>query len=252
MATTLKFDNLNVLDSKRIDVKNGKSGRKYPTPIPYRQYFGEMYISPEEMRSRIDLAEEIEDVMLYILAYWAIATDADLPIDVDEVKRDGIERLTAVVAKHTKLDPYLEKHISDVVNEVVDVTEKHKKEREQELSDEEDDVEKFLKEESGEESKPADYWTSRDRAMLISENEANAFEEYTKYRAAKEEGKTKKTWVTEGDEKVRFTHVLEAEKTIDIDGLFLVGDSYMRFPKDTMYEPSASETVNCRCTCEYK
>ena len=88
--------------------------------------------------------------------------------------------------------------------------------------------------------------------MLISENEANAFEEYTKYRSAKQEGKTQKTWVTEGDEKVRLTHVLEAEKTIDIDGLFLVGDSYMRFPKDTMYEPNPSETVNCRCTCEYK
>lgn len=241
MATTLKFDNLNVLDSKRVDVKAVKSGRKYPTPIPYRQYFGEMYITPDEMRSRIDLAEEIEDVMLYILAYWAIATDADLPIDIDEVKRDGIERLTAVVAKHTKLDPYLEKHIQDVVNEVVDVTEKHKKEREQtrELSSTDTETD-------------TDYWTSKDRAMLISENEANAFEEYTKYRDAKEEGKTKKTWVTEGDEKVRLTHVLEAEKTIDIDGLFLVGDSYMRFPKDTMYEPNPSETVNCRCTCEYK
>ena len=246
MATTLKFDNLNVLDSKRV--RESKE-RKMPMPIPYRQYFGEMYITPEQMRSRIDLAEEIEDVMIYILAYWAIANDAELPIE--EVKQDGIDKLTSVIAKHTKLDPYLEKHISDVVNEVVDVTEKHAKKQEQEDSDEEDDIEKLLDDDSGGDSEK-DYWTSRERAQLISENEANAFDNYIDYQEAKASGKTKKTWITEGDAKVRLTHTLEEEKTIDIDGLFFVGDSKMRFPKDTMYEPSAREVVNCRCVCEYK
>ena len=245
-ATALKFDNLNVLNSKVVK----KSEIDKPLAIPYREYFGEMYITPEQMRSRIELAEEIEDVMFYLFAYWIIAEEAEMSIE--ELKRDTVDKLTYVIAKRTTLDPYLEKHINDVVNEVVDVTEKHRKQKEQEDSDEESDVEELLDEDSKETSKEPDYWTSKDRAILISENEANAFDNYIEYKEAKARGKTKKTWVTEGDDKVRISHWLEAEKTIDIDGLFLVGDSYMRFPKDAEYDPNPREVVNCRCICEYK
>lgn len=248
MATTLKFDNLNVLDSKVV--KKSDLNKK-PLALPYREYFGEMYIDPEQMRSRIELAEEIEDVMLWVFAYWIIAEEAE--ISTEEIKRDAEAKLTSVIARHTKLDPYLENHISKVINEVVDVTEKRKKEKEQEESDEESDLEKFLDEDSKQEkSGNDDYWTSNDRAMLISENEANAIDNYIEYREAKARGKTQKVWITEGDEKVRLTHVLEEGKTVDIDGLFLVGNSKMRFPKDYLYEPEPNEVINCRCSCEYK
>lgn len=247
--TVLDFDELNKLGVKVKKIPSTPTPT--PTPIPYRQYFGEMYISPEQMRSRISLAEEIEDVMLYLLAYWTIAEVAE--ISIDEVKQDAEQRLTAVVAKHMVLDPYLEKHINDVINEVVDVTERQEAERkrrkEEEESGEEDDIEKFLEEDSNE--RPKDYWTSRDRAMLISENEANAFENYNDFREAKAQGKRKKTWVTEGDERVRMSHLLMEEKTIDIDGLFLVGNSKMRFPRDAEYDAAPNEVVNCRCVCEY-
>lgn len=244
--TTLKFDELNVLDSKSKTLKDSKKGAK-PKPIPYREYFGGMYITPEEMYDRIELAEEIEDVMIYILAYWSIASDADLPIE--EVKESGIERLTSVIAKHSTIDPYLEKHINDVVNEVVDVTERHK--AKQDEYDEESDVLGEMLDDSGEETK-SDYWTSKERAEMISENEANGFYEYFKYTEAKKSGVTQKTWITEKDEKVRLTHLLVEEKTIGIDGLFLVGDSKMRFPMDWLYDPDPREVINCRCTCEYK
>ena len=219
MATTLNFDNLNVLDSKTV---------KKSRAIPYRQYFGEMYITPEEMRSRIRLAEEIEDVMLYVFAYWAIAASAELSIE--ELRQDAKEKMRSVLGKHTKIDSYLEQHIDNVIDEVIESTATHT---------------------AGLEESEAGYWLSSDRAMLIAENEANAFGNYVEYREAKARGKTKKTWITELDDKVRLTHTLEEGKTIDIDGLFFVGGSQMRFPKDTEYNPDASEVVNCRCTCEY-
>lgn len=244
--------------------------------VPYRDYFGAMYITPEQMHSRIELAEAIEDVMLYIFAYWIIAEEAE--ISIDEMKRDAIDKLTSVIAKNTELDPYLENHIRELVDEVIDVTKKREDEkkqeqleREQEEADEEDDIEKMLKDEEKQSITSArakflssyfqktngdedlqDYWLSDDRAMLISENEANSIYNYDEYREAKKSGKTKKTWITELDDKVRFTHTMAEGKTVDIDGLFLVGDSLFRFPKDTMYEPSASETVNCRCACKYE
>ena len=208
-------------------LENGKD-ELHRLAIPYKEYFGAMYITPDEMRKRIDLAGEIEDVMLWVFAYWLIAMDAEIPIA--EIKADAKAKLTEVIAKNTKLDPYLEKHIADVVDEVIDATAEH-------TADNPD--------------ADGGYWTSSDRAMLIAENEANAFEEYGKYRDAKARGATKKTWITELDDKVRLTHTLAEGQTVDIDGLFSVGDSQMRFPKDTEYDPNPSEIVNCRCTCEY-
>ena len=223
MATTLKFDNLNVLDSKAVKKSDLK---QKPLAKPYREYFGVMFIEPEEMRSRIELAEEIEDVMLWVFAYWIVAAEAE--ISKEELKQDAKDKLISVIAQHTKLDPYLEKHIDDVINEVVDTTEKHAEETD------------------------TDYWLSQDRAMLIAENEANAFENYVDYREARESGKTKKVWLTELDDKVRPTHEIAEGQTVDIDGLFLVGDSLMRFPMDTEYDADPSETVNCRCVCKYE
>lgn len=217
MGTSLNFDELNKLD--------------------YRKYFGEMLISPEQMRKRIALARDIEDVMLFLFAYWAIAAEAE--ISKAEVVEDTVSKLTSAVEKHIKLDPYIEDHIKQVVNEIVDVTEKHGETEERKEPDET-------------ETDTTPYWTSPERAMLISANEANAFENYSEYREAKASGKTTKVWLTELDEKVRFTHTLaEGEKT-DIDGLFLVGGSKMRFPKDTMYDPAPEEVINCRCTCRYE
>ena len=222
----LKFDELNKLEKSQNQGESRKAKSKSKS-IPYREFFGAMYITPEKMHSRIELAEEIEDVMLYIFAYWIIAAEAE--ISKDEIKRDAKEKLTSVIAKHTKLDPYLEKHIDKVIDEVVDATEKNA-----------DRMDKDS------------YWTSGDRAMLIAENEANSFDNYVDYREAATSGKKVKKWRTENDDKVRLTHDLAEGQTVDIDGLFLVGDSYMRFPMDTMYDPNPREIINCRCTCEYE
>ena len=207
--TTLDFDELHRL------------GRA----IPYKEFFGKMYISPTQMNTRIALAEEIEDVMLFVFAYWIIAGEAE--ISEAELKQDAKEKLKSVIARHTKLDPYLERHIEKVIDEVIKSTKDHSNE-------------------------DGDYWTSPERAMLIAENEANSFENYVEYREAKTSGKTKKIWQTELDDKVRITHELAEGQTVDIDGLFFIGGSKMRFPMDTMYDPAPNEVINCRCACKYE
>ena len=240
MATALKFDELNRFE--------------------YKNYFGKMYITPQQMRNRIDLARDIEDVMLFMFTYWVIASDAEIPLA--EIKQNVEEKLTSAVEKHLKLDPYIREHITKVVDEVVDVTQKRDaKRKQQELQDlAEDELQKTLDDEpkgfdwDAEEESEADeqnYWTSRERAMLISANEANAFENYNEYREAKAQGKTKKTWITMMDEKVRFDHALAEGQTVDIDGLFLIGGYEMQFPTDASKGAPARETINCRCSCEY-
>lgn len=228
--TVLDFDELN-----RLGIKTPKKN-KYPAPVPYREFFGAMYITPEQMGSRIELAGQIEDVMLYVFAYWLIAASDELAEAA--LKQEAKDKLTDVIAKHTKLDPYLEKHIEKVINEVIDATARHVNNRQSE--------------DGGDTDEDADYWLSRDRAMLIAENEANSFDNYVEYRDAATSGRTKKKWLTENDDKVRLTHELAEGQTVDIDGLFLVGDSLMRFPMDTMYDPDPREIINCRCSCVYE
>ena len=194
MATKLDFDELNILGSKSI--------RRYPKSIPYREYFGAMYITPEQMRNRMDLAGEIEDVMLWVFAYWIVAAEAE--ISKEELKQDAKEKLTSVIAKRAKIDPYLEKHINQVIDEVVDVTERHTNKQKTEdelindladLSDEvgnlyPQDKDKEDEEDSDSEEDEKEYWLSRERARIIAENEANAFENYREYQEAKAQGKT--------------------------------------------------------------
>lgn len=197
-----------------------------------------MYITPDQMNTRMELAEQIEDVMLYVFAYWAIAASAE--ISQEEIRQDAKDKMLSVIAKHTKVDEYLEKHIDKLIDEVIDTTAKHTGDQ---LS--------LPDNESGNRNS-ADYWLSRERAMLIAENEANSFENYVEYRDAVTSGRTKKKWITELDDKVRLTHELAEGQTVDIDGLFLIGDSLMRFPMDTMYDPDPREIINCRCACRYE
>ena len=244
MATTLDFDELNELNHDKQVEKAVKNAKKtgHPLPIPYREFFGKMYISPEQMETRVDLARDIESVMLYVFAYWLIRSDAG--ISEDELRADAKDKLRDIIGHHTKLDSYLEKHIDKVIDEVIDVTAKHTR-----------DVAGEVINKAPEDTDPSsdtDYWTSLERAMLIAENEANSVENYAEYRLARESGYTKKRWLTENDDKVRITHTLAEGQSTDIDGLFLVGDSLMRFPGDDMYDPDPNEVVNCRCSCIYE
>lgn len=226
--TELEFDNLNRLNEvERLNVNTSQNSRKYPEPIPYKDFFGKMYISPKQMKSRIGLAEQIEDVMLYVFAYWSIA--ASVGITEDEIRQDAKDKMRLVLAKHSKLDSYLQKHIDKTVDEIIDTTIKHAN-----IEDK------------------SDYWLSRDRAMLISENAANSIDNYVDYREAAISGRKTKRWITEADDKVRITHEIAEGQTVDIDGLFLVGDSLMRFPMDTMYDADPKEIINCRCSVIYE
>lgn len=95
------------------------------------------------------------------------------------------------------------------------------------------------------------YYLSQERALLIAQNESNTAYNHVDYITAKESGKQYKTWITEGDEKVRDAHVEVDMKTIPIDDYFLVGGDTMRYPHDYM-NGSPGNLINCRCICTYE
>ena len=216
MATTLKFDEINKTQT-------------------YREFFGKMHITPKQMQRRIEIAEGIEHAMLFVFAYWLIYED--LGMSLGDMKKLTKEQIKSVYERYAKSDEYLDKRLDDISNEIIDTTAKHT------AADDDDDDSDDVS---------TSYWTSPDRAKIIAENEANAFENYNDYREAKAKGFTKKRWLTENDDRVRFTHELAEGQTVDIDGLFFVGGSEMRFPMDMKYDPDPAEIINCRCACVYE
>ena len=133
-------------------------------------------------------------------------------------------RYSKLVLEYMKIDKYIEEHIKEFSEETVDTTLKH--------IDEE-------------------FYLSEDRGVLISINEANNALNYKDFSDAIADGKTEKQWITEKDQKVRKTHKRLDDVIIPINDTFVVGDTLMRFPHDTLYGIDYKELSNCRCTIRY-
>ena len=190
-----------------------------------------------EILEKNDVALALVDIMMpkldgYQLIKKIRQKNEYIPIIVISAKVTLSDRVLGI---DLGADDYIKAHIDEVVDQIIDTTEKN-------------DAEITQDESIGIQS----YWLSKDRAMLISENEANSIENYVEYREAKARGLTRKRWLTELDNKVRDTHAEIEGKTVDIDGYFIVGSSLMRFPHDYSENPDPAEIINCRCACQYE
>ena len=197
---------------------------------PYKEYFSKMSISDKEKQERISFSEQMEEVVLYILAL------IETTIESGETNREYIQtqfydKYLDVIASYMLIDTYIKQYALDVTKQIIDAT-----------------FERFSAEDK---SITDDYYLSNDRAMFISECEANSILNYRQYSKAVKAGKTKKKWIDVGDKRERKTHLEVGETILPIDEPFSVGDSLLQFPKDTSLGASADEIVNCRCSIQY-
>ena len=197
---------------------------------PYKEYFSEMSISDKEKQERIAFSEKMEEVVLYILAL------IETTIESGETKREYIQtqfydKYLDVIASYMLIDTYIKQYATDITKQIIDIT--------------------FERLSSEDKSITDDYYLSNDRAMFISECEANSILNYRQYSKAVKSGKTKKKWIDVGDKRERKTHLEVGGTTLPIGEPFSVGDSLLQFPKDTSLGASADEIVNCRCSIQY-
>lgn len=197
---------------------------------PYKEYFSKMSISDKEKQERIAFSEQMEEVVLYILAL------IETTIESGETNREYIQtqfydKYLDVIASYMLIDTYIKQYALDVTKQIIDST-----------------FERFSSEDK---SITDDYYLSNDRAMFISECEANSILNYRQYSKAVKAGKTKKKWIDVGDKRERKTHLEVGGTILPIDEPFSVGDSLLQFPKDTSLGASADEIVNCRCSIQY-
>lgn len=190
---------------------------------PYKKYFSIMALSKEQIEERINFSKQFEDIMFYILNLIDVMIE-NKTVDITFIQSAIVKAYSGILSDYIDLDDYL-----------TDYIEKFATEFPQNTIDNQDDP----------------YYLSLDRALYVSENEANSICNYKDMKKALLDGKTEKTWITQNDNRVRWTHVEVHEKTIPIDELFVVGNSLMQFPKDISHGADANEIVNCRCSIKY-
>lgn len=192
-----------------------------------------MSISDKEKQERIAFSEQMEEVVLYILAL------IEATIESGETNREYIQtqfydKYLDVVLGYMMIDSYIKRYVLETSKQIIDTTFSH-------IAGKPPDSEQTTD----------DYYLSNDRAMFISECEANSILNYRQYSKAVKAGKTKKKWIDVGDKRERKTHLEVGVTTLPIDEPFSVGDSLLQFPKDVSLGASADEIVNCRCSIQY-
>lgn len=200
---------------------------------PYKEYFSKMSISDKEKQERIAFSEQMEEVVLYVLAL------IETTIESGETNREYIQtqfydKYLDVVLGYMLIDSYIKEYVLETSKQIIGTTFSH-----------------IVEKHPDSEQATDDYYLSNDRAMFISECEANSILNYRQYSKAVKAGKTKKTWIDVGDKRERKTHLEVGGITIPINEPFSVGDSLLMFPTDHSLGASADEIVNCRCSIQY-
>lgn len=187
-------------------------------------YFDEMELPDEEKKKRKEFSESMVDVMLFIFALFSVMRQYDM-VNKQYIIGQLQSRYSELVLQYMDIDKMVGDYIHKFSEEIVDTTLKYPDE---------------------------EYYLSNDRATLVSVNEANSILGYRQMQEAKDRGYTRKTWITEGDRKVRKTHRGVDMKEIPIDEYFLVGDSLMMYPHDNItFDIDPKEVINCRCSVVY-
>ena len=190
----------------------------------FKDYFDAMDLSEEDKEKRISLAEKLEDGFLPILALLFTLQQYREEIDWEAIQlRFEIAYRNALAGVITA-DDYLRQYIRQFSYDVLDSTQNHM-----------DDP----------------FYFSLDRARLIAENEANSSMNYSDFQSAILAGKSKKQWMDIRDRKERETHRKVGRTIKPIQDPFMVGNSFMLFPKDTSMGADMEEIANCRCSIRY-
>lgn len=196
---------------------------KYNRSEPFEKYFEVIDLTDDEKEKRIELAEELKDLMLFIFALISTMVEND-SIDKSYIVLEINKSYTSILQNYMDTDEYLEDYVKQFSDTFMQTT-----------FDGIDDS----------------WYLSADRAIFIAENESETTWNYDEYRQAIEKGKTRKQWIDIPDGKERKTHREVGGTIIPIEEVFVVGNSLMRYPKDTFFGAEAKETINCRCTIRY-
>ena len=193
---------------------------KKPKIYTIEQYFNEMPLTDEQKKKRIDMCEDFEVFLLYIIELGEELQNMQLDILMGRLQMGFIE----IAQNYMEITDNILVRINEDALYIAETTKNNL------------DVE---------------FFTSPDRARLVAENETQSLCNLSEFDRAKEQGFKYKEWLAMLDEKTRETHAMADGQKVDIDTPFIVGDSLMMFPTDTSLGATPQEIINCRCIMKY-
>lgn len=197
----------------------------------FHRYFEEIPLDEAEIQSRLDLADKILEVFAAVFA--SIAELAPKKADDDSEEwwlffyDEASEFYWETLEDFGLTDDYCKERAEVASKQIVDTVKE---------AYENDKLDEAL---------------TNDKLIRIAWTETNIIENHDLNERQKAAGKTKKTWNTMEDEKVRIAHDLVDKVTVGIDEDFDVDGFPMAYPCDTSKNPPADLVVNCRCWLTY-
>jgi len=233
-----------------------------------KRFFSTMEISESEKKKRADFAYLLYDAIYYVLLsikleikvkekQGKIPTESQnktvserqgKSVRVDNqksVNEQNTDKNTQDSIRQTEIQKIVDSYRQTLNNRLIDVfgDKPYEPEYVSRLSDEIIDTTTRHPDD--------DYYLSKERALLIGQNESNTTFNHIDYTEAKESGKRYKVWYAELDDRTREDHIEVDGTRIPIDEMFDVGGEQLRYPHDYL-NGSAKNLVNCRCTCRYE
>ena len=201
---------------------------EYAIKINEEEYLDEFYsamrIDEEQVDKRKRVAREIRDaiIFLFLLMRTMVETDSwNYNLALSSFRTE----FRNVLVSYVRIDYKMESYIQEFTQSYLDITIQHLSQND------------------------ASFYMSEDRAIIGGANESNTIIGYAEYEEAIDDGKSRKKWKTENDNRVRPTHREMEGVTIPIEDYFIVGDSALLYPCDPEGDPK--ETSGCRCVLEY-
>lgn len=196
--------------------------------IPIERYFKEMDLSDKQIEEREKLARELKDMfMLFFLLFRGNKVAENIQ-DIDLYTMRLNAQYKAILETFSLIS-YLD---DDMVNAYIPLM-----------------IASTINTTYQNQDEP--FTLSEERAEYLATDQTNTVCNEADYNRAIKNGATHKRWIKEPDERVRKTHKAVTNKDVPIDYLYTVGNSTMRFAKDTKYSPSLKELINCRCSIKY-
>lgn len=219
-----------------------------------KRFFSTMELSEDEKKTRSDFAYLLYDAIYYVFSSVKLEINVKekqgkIPTKEKQDKTTAKEEKPALVedkVRSAEIQEIVDSYKNTLNNRLIDVFDSKGIPYEPEyLPRLVDDIIETTNRHPDE-----DYYLSRDRALLIAQNESNTAYNYVDYDNAVKNGKQYKVWLTENDERVRLEHIEVDGQKIPIDEMFIVGGEQMRYPHD--YNASPQNIINCRCVCVYE
>lgn len=210
----MEFDKLNNLGLIEIPEERKRSE-------PYESYFGDMYLTEQQVKDRILIARLLEDP----IRNWLLLVLVGLTTGIAVYEEAKAELLGNLIDLGIAEVEYLEMFVNDITD-------------------------------STKRNKNNDWYFSEDRVSYIAENEANTIENAKDYATAMQRGMKRKQWIGINDQWERETHRALNNLIIPIEDYFQIGEAQGLFAKDMLSEYTTlpehpEETVNCRCSVLY-